>query len=212
MLKFNNNKRGLILEGALSAFLVYGFKKTSMNDIADRAGVSRPALYQLFKSKTDIYRALSEDVSEFTVATMKACFKRPETLRDQLKCAIEKTFVELYQIANESPHGHELLELKHEIAQDIEANWKRQMVDAIAAGINQAVSQGKADMGTLPNMGIDAQTIATIFMDAMTGIRDECCNSGVAKERALKLIDFIAATIAAKPTVENFNQPARHTA
>jgi AcrR family transcriptional regulator len=44
----SDDKRTRILAAARSVFLRYGFKRVNMNDIADAAGVSRPALYLLF--------------------------------------------------------------------------------------------------------------------------------------------------------------------
>ncbi|TIY03824.1 MAG: helix-turn-helix transcriptional regulator, partial [Mesorhizobium sp.] len=52
-------KRARILEGALKVFLAYGFARTTMDDIARAADMSRPALYLQFKNKTDIYRAIA---------------------------------------------------------------------------------------------------------------------------------------------------------
>ena len=39
----------------MKVFLAYGFARTTMDDIARAADMSRPALYLLFKNKTDIY-------------------------------------------------------------------------------------------------------------------------------------------------------------
>ena len=77
MFHFVDDKRGIILESALTVFITYGFKKTSMDDIAKQAGVSRPALYQLFKNKTDIFRALSHDLMENSVAKAGRAFEEP---------------------------------------------------------------------------------------------------------------------------------------
>ena len=51
-------KQQAILEAAWMAFSTYGFRKTSMDDIAKGAGMSRPALYLHFKNKDAIFRAL----------------------------------------------------------------------------------------------------------------------------------------------------------
>src|SRR5690606_37925629 len=41
-------RRALLLEAALDAFSEKGYHATAMDDIADRAGVSKPVLYQHF--------------------------------------------------------------------------------------------------------------------------------------------------------------------
>ena len=43
---------------ALEVFARSGFHGSSMNDVADAAGVTKPVLYQHFDSKSDLYSAL----------------------------------------------------------------------------------------------------------------------------------------------------------
>jgi AcrR family transcriptional regulator len=47
-------KRLAVLKAAASAFNRRGFANTSMDDVASALGISKPALYQYFKSKQDI--------------------------------------------------------------------------------------------------------------------------------------------------------------
>ena len=44
-------RRRQLLDVALHAFAENGFHKTSMNDVAEAAGVTKPVLYQHFASK-----------------------------------------------------------------------------------------------------------------------------------------------------------------
>jgi len=46
-----------ILEGAIGIFLKYGFKKTSMDDVAKSVSISRQALYLHFSTKEDLFQA-----------------------------------------------------------------------------------------------------------------------------------------------------------
>jgi AcrR family transcriptional regulator len=55
-------RRRQLLDVALSVFAARGFHATSMNDIADAAGVTKPVLYQHFSSKRALYRELLDDV------------------------------------------------------------------------------------------------------------------------------------------------------
>ena len=48
-------KRFVIHAAAISEFSARGFNRTSMSNIAEAAGMSRPALYQYFKNKGDIF-------------------------------------------------------------------------------------------------------------------------------------------------------------
>lgn len=55
-------RRDLLLRAALSRFGAQGFHDTSMDDIAEEAGVTKPVLYQHFPSKRMLYVELLETV------------------------------------------------------------------------------------------------------------------------------------------------------
>ncbi|MCB1000766.1 MAG: TetR/AcrR family transcriptional regulator [Acidimicrobiales bacterium] len=55
-------RREQILEVAVQVFARHGYHGTSMNDIAEAAGVTKPVLYQHFDSKQDLYLALIDEV------------------------------------------------------------------------------------------------------------------------------------------------------
>ena len=47
-----------IIETAREVFKKYGFKKATMNDIADAAGKAKSSVYYYFKSKDEVYNAV----------------------------------------------------------------------------------------------------------------------------------------------------------
>jgi AcrR family transcriptional regulator len=55
-------RREQLLEVALRVFGEQGFHPASMNDVAEAAGVTKPVLYQHFRSKRDLYREVLTDV------------------------------------------------------------------------------------------------------------------------------------------------------
>jgi len=55
-------RRRQILEAARASFMQLGFAKTSIDDIARRAHISRPLVYRKFKSKEAILAAVFEDL------------------------------------------------------------------------------------------------------------------------------------------------------
>ncbi len=57
-------RRSQLLEVALDRFAASGFHGTSMEEIADAAGVTKPVLYQHFGSKRTLYLELLETVGE----------------------------------------------------------------------------------------------------------------------------------------------------
>jgi len=51
-------RRKQLLEAAQEVFVAQGYHAAAMDDIAERAGVSKPVLYQHFPGKLELYLAL----------------------------------------------------------------------------------------------------------------------------------------------------------
>jgi AcrR family transcriptional regulator len=63
-------RREQVLDVALEVFASNGYHNTSMNDVAEAAGVTKPVLYQHFDSKRDLYRALLDEVGNRLLTTI----------------------------------------------------------------------------------------------------------------------------------------------
>jgi AcrR family transcriptional regulator len=57
-------RRAQLLASALEVFVAQGYHSAAMDDIAERAGVSKPVLYQHFPGKMELYLALLEQSSD----------------------------------------------------------------------------------------------------------------------------------------------------
>jgi AcrR family transcriptional regulator len=79
------DRRERVLAIALATFARYGYKKTSMEDIARAADISRPGLYFLFAAKQQLFRAAVTQALEGDVAAAeRSLTDRQRPLRDRL--------------------------------------------------------------------------------------------------------------------------------
>jgi TetR/AcrR family transcriptional regulator, cholesterol catabolism regulator len=62
------DKKSRIVREAAALFDRSGYHSTSMDDIAQAVGVSKPTLYHHFRSKDDILFSIHEEVIEFNIA------------------------------------------------------------------------------------------------------------------------------------------------
>jgi AcrR family transcriptional regulator len=65
-------RRAQLLDAAREVFVSVGYHAASMDDIAERAGVSKPVLYQHFPSKLDLYLALLDESCEALVEAVRS--------------------------------------------------------------------------------------------------------------------------------------------
>jgi len=64
-------RRRQLLGAAQEIFVAQGYHAAAMDDIADRAGVSKPVLYQHFPGKLDLYLALLDESADELVAIVR---------------------------------------------------------------------------------------------------------------------------------------------
>src|SRR3989440_6804433 len=66
-----HERRRQLLDAALEVFVSQGYHAAAMDEIADRAGVSKPVLYQHFPGKLELYLALLDESTGSLVDTMR---------------------------------------------------------------------------------------------------------------------------------------------
>ncbi len=68
-------RRTQLLGAAQEVFVAQGYHAAAMDDIADRAGVSKPVLYQHFPGKLDLYLALLDQHCETLVGSVRSALE-----------------------------------------------------------------------------------------------------------------------------------------
>lgn len=81
-----------MLASAQEVFVTRGYHAAAMDEIADRAGVSKPVLYQHFPSKLDLYLALLEQSSQDLVARVQQALDSTQDNHLRVRGAIEAYF------------------------------------------------------------------------------------------------------------------------
>jgi AcrR family transcriptional regulator len=111
-------KRDKVLTAALNTFLRYGFKRVTMNDIAEAAGISRPALYLVFNSKEDVFKGVYEHWVKEKLAEIESKLAPLKTPEEKLRTAFELWTVRPFEMMLASSEMTELLECAFGFAQD----------------------------------------------------------------------------------------------
>jgi AcrR family transcriptional regulator len=78
------DRRVAVMESALVTFARFGYRKTSMEEVARAARISRPGLYFLFASKEDLFRAAVSQALEDDVAEVQRILESDGPFRDRL--------------------------------------------------------------------------------------------------------------------------------
>lgn len=85
-------RREQLLASAQEIFVARGYHAAAMDEIAEKAGVSKPVLYQHFPSKLDLYLALLEQSSQDLVDLVQKALDSTEDNRLRVQAAIDAYF------------------------------------------------------------------------------------------------------------------------
>jgi AcrR family transcriptional regulator len=70
-----HERRRQLLDAALEIFVSRGYHAAAMDEIAERAGVSKPVLYQHFPGKLELYLALLDESVDGLVDTVRSALR-----------------------------------------------------------------------------------------------------------------------------------------
>ncbi|MGL5824229.1 MAG: TetR/AcrR family transcriptional regulator [Nocardioides sp.] len=84
-----NERRQQLLSSALEIFVAQGYHFAAMDDIAERAGVSKPVLYQHFPSKLDLYLALLDDSCDTLIDNCRQALASTDDNKQRVAATVE---------------------------------------------------------------------------------------------------------------------------
>ena len=87
-----DERRGQLLGAASEIFVDRGYHAAGMDEIADRAGVSKPVLYQHFSSKLELYLAVLAQHVDNLVSGVRQALRTTTDNRQRLRAAVQAFF------------------------------------------------------------------------------------------------------------------------
>ena len=184
-------KQAAILQSAWQAFATYGFRKTSMDDIARGAGMSRPALYLHYKGKDEIFRSLVEHYYDKATGAVAEALAAPGAPRDVLRAAFHAQAGEIMETMMRSPHGHELLDAGAATAADVKQAGEAHLHQLYADWLGRTAEAGQVRLAGTP------QDMAETIGSALKGLKDSGLDYPDFIERLDLLSDLIGAGLEA---------------
>jgi AcrR family transcriptional regulator len=177
-----SGRRDLVLASAFDTFARYGYRKTSMEDVARAAAISRPGLYLLFGSKQELFTAAvtrALDQSLAAAAGVLADTARP--LRDRLLDAFDQ-WTGRY-IGAMSREVNSMAEEYQDLLGPVVAEYPRRFAALLGAALAGSPDTARAARS--------AETARTLISTSI-GIKYEVTTREAFMERLAIAIDLIA--------------------
>jgi TetR/AcrR family transcriptional regulator of autoinduction and epiphytic fitness len=129
-------KRRKLLEAAFTTFVRYGFRKTSMEEVARAAQVSRQGLYLHFSTKEELFRAGAELALAEALGRAQASLKSPKlSLEARLVGALDAWFGEY---VGATPPASDLFEASQRLVGPLVEEYEARFDDALTQAIRRS--------------------------------------------------------------------------
>lgn len=176
----DSGRREHVLTSALGTFTRYGYRKSSMEDVAREAAISRPGLYLLFGSKQELFAAAVTQALERSLAVIAevlADTARP--LRDRLLGAFDE-WTGRY-IGTISREVHSLAGQHPDLLGPVVAEYPRRFATLVHAALADSTR------------GSRSSAVAQTLISASIGIKYEVTTREAFLERLGTAIDLLVS-------------------
>ena len=141
-----------ILDAAMRVFRRHGFRRSSIEQAAEEAGLTRQALYHHFPSKEVLFRAGIERLYEKALIAEAAAARAAEEagaeLSDILMAEIGARLGSLFEALEGSPHLEELFSEHLAQARDLYQTYSSRFGDEVAATIGRVCRARKLKLAS----------------------------------------------------------------
>ncbi len=190
-------RRDAILDAAEQLFAQFGYRRTSMDDVARRAGVAKGTLYLYFDGKVALFRAMQSRNAEAAMARCDAISAAGGSLLSQLLAMLEAVYGVFHVRYGASDHLSELSATRQSVGGDLAARLETDFADRLAGAIDQSVVAGASDLG---RSGLTVAQIVAALLSGARGAKYEegqAVSPDVYRERLDHLVRVTVAAVAA---------------
>lgn len=164
----SRTKADAILSAAQRLFTQFGFRRTSIDDIAREAGIAKGTVYLYFDGKEAVFRAMqARNLAEVEVAC-DAAEAAGGSFGDRLRWVLEALYAGIYDRYGQSEHLVELNSTRLAVGPDIAGQVDRTYTGRLVGFLEGAERAGEA---SLVASGLDAAAIAATLMAAAKGAK-----------------------------------------
>ncbi len=163
-------KRESILSAAQIQFSRYGFRRTSMEDIAKEAGVSRSSLYSYFQNKEEIFRSLAADLHERSLADAERHLAGDgaDDLSSRVEEALLARLAPFLEVVSQSAHGSEIYDESNRLCGDLVQTSAERFRAMLTTALGKAARAGEID---LKAAGLTAPAAAELIHLGANGLK-----------------------------------------
>lgn len=192
-----DSKREPILAAAQIQFSRYGFRRTSMEDIAKETGVSRASLYSYFENKEEIFRCLSAKLHERSLTDAESHLAGDASagldLSSRVEAALLARLAPFQEVVAQSAHGSEIYDENSRLCGDLVSESSERFLGMLATALAAAARTGEID---LKSAGLTASATAELIHLGAAGLKQGATDVPTLEKRVHNFLKVFFAGLA----------------
>ncbi|SFD79893.1 DNA-binding transcriptional regulator, AcrR family [Paenibacillus catalpae] len=181
----DDKKKLHILSVTLDVFFKYGYKRVSMNEIAEAAGISRASLYLYFKNKEEVFNATILHYGDILIKEIVGGLPSRKTPEDKILYAFEVWSINNFDQSLNSPEVKDMTDSSFSFAQEaLDASYNKLEVVLISILESQTKSDGKLN-------SLSTEKLAHLLTSALRGFKIVAKNSSELRQMIKDLLLII---------------------
>lgn len=184
-----------VLLAAIDLFSKYGYRKTSIDEIAEAAKVAKRTVYLHFENKAAVFRAMAEYLAELTRGRFDAALKREGTPEERLTELLYANYGTAFEHFGASEHVQDLEAAGAELLEASIVAWEQEYEDRMVAFLRGLRRAG--ELGSHP-LGLTLSQMVRIIMRGATAAKHDPSLRGdveAYRERLHDLAIFLLAAL-----------------
>ena len=190
-------KRDAVYDAASVVFAQYGFRRTTMNDIAKSAGISRPALYLMFENKEDLFQGLAAHRLDQAINSALSVLQGSGKIADRFLESLLVFEQIFYEPIADSPHGSELMDISLSLASEIMTKKLARFHAALTKSLSEAETRGQITFARTP---MKPRAFVELLFTALNGVKKRALNTAEFRKLVRQLTEIFLLSIAPKHT------------
>ena len=171
---------------AADVFLRYGFTRTTMGDIAQHAGMSRPALYLLFPDKDAVFTAVVRRMNADQLDGVRARLATLPTLKEKLLFACRTWGAHGVELTAVHPDARDLFDVSRPSVREMYAEFETFLADLL-----------RDELAASP-LQLAPEVLARVLAYAMRGFKDSAVDADDMRRLIAAQIELVVAAICAR--------------
>lgn len=177
-----------VLTAAYACFTRHGARRTTMEDIAREAGMSRPAVYQHVRNKEDAFRRLTERMLGAALAEARDAAGASIDPAERLTGVLQAKLGLALTLWRDSPaHAAELL--------GADSRLSAELIEAYNESMRGLLAEAAGDI--LPPA--DAAEFAELLLAFTRGLEADLAHPGLSTERLRRGVALLVAGLGVAP-------------